>query len=124
MTSNICKISFLNKDVELINVSHIFHDPSAKACLPIDRKFDDAIFVYSLTNPVRSKIFDFIKFASNLGAKVFLRDNILLPCNCAASSFTDKDNRHRVIGGLRIVGNKKLRKLFTKDRKYRENNNI
>ena len=41
--TNICKISFLNKDVELINVSHIFHDPSVKACLPIDMKFDDAI---------------------------------------------------------------------------------
>ena len=29
--------------MELINVSHIFHDPSVKACLPIDMKFDDAI---------------------------------------------------------------------------------
>lgn len=24
--TNICEISFLNKDVELINVPHIFHD--------------------------------------------------------------------------------------------------
>ena len=110
--------------MELINVSHIFHDLSVKACLPTDMKFDGTIFVYSLTNPFRSKIFDFIKFASNLGVKVFLRDNILLPCNCAASSFTDKDNRHRVIWDLRIAGNNKLRKLFTKDRKYRETNNI
>ena len=37
--TNICEIFFLNKDVELINVPHIFHDPSMKACLPVEIKF-------------------------------------------------------------------------------------
>ena len=30
--TNICEISFLNKGVELINVSYIFHSLSVKAC--------------------------------------------------------------------------------------------
>ena len=32
--TNICKISSLNKGVELLNVSYIFHDPSVKVYLP------------------------------------------------------------------------------------------
>ena len=34
----IYNISFLNKGVRLINVPHIFHVPSVKACLPTDTK--------------------------------------------------------------------------------------
>ena len=45
-------------------------------------------------------------------------------CNCAGSDFTDKDHRHVVTGDLRNVGNNKLKKLFTKGSRYRENNNI
>ena len=40
------------------NVPHIFHDLSVKTCLPTDTKFDDPIVVHSLTNPLRSKIFN------------------------------------------------------------------
>ena len=45
-------------------------------------------------------------------------------CNCAGSDFTDKDHMHVVTGDLRNVGNNKLKKLFTKGSRYRENNNI
>ena len=34
--TNICKISFLSKDVELVNVPSIFYDPSGNAYLSID----------------------------------------------------------------------------------------
>ena len=46
--TNISKISFPNKGVELINIPRIFHDPLAKPCLPIDTKFDGPTAVYSL----------------------------------------------------------------------------
>ena len=65
---------------------------------PTDIKFDDPTVVYSLTNPVRSKIFNFNKFVSNIDVKA-------LPCNCANSSFIDKDHGHIVIWDLRIFGN-------------------
>ena len=89
--------------MELINVPHIFNDPSVKAYLPADIKFDDPTVVYS----------NFNKFASNLHVKSFLQDNTILPCYCAGSGFIDKDHPHTVIGDLRIVGNNILRKLFT-----------
>lgn len=49
--TNICKLSFLNKGVKPINVSHTFHNSSVKACLPADIKFYDPSVVDSLTNP-------------------------------------------------------------------------
>ena len=60
----ICKIFFLNKGVELINLSRIFHDPSAEACFPANIKYEDPAVIYSLTNPSKSKMFDFNKFIS------------------------------------------------------------
>ena len=45
-STNICKISLLNKGVELISVPRVFHEPSVKACLPTDIKFDDPTVAY------------------------------------------------------------------------------
>ena len=112
--TNICKISFPNKGVKLNYVPHIFYDLSVKACLPADIKFEDSTVVYSLTNSIRSKIFNFNKSVSNLDVRGFLQDNTNLPCNCSGSGFIDKDHRNRVTGDLRIVGNNKLSTLFTK----------
>ena len=122
--TNICKISILNEDAKLNNVPRIFQDTSGKACLPTDIKCNDPTVVYSLTNTVRSKIFNFNKFVSNLDVKAFIQDNTILRCNCASSGFIDKDIRHIVTEDLRIVGNNKLGKLLTKDPEYRGTNNI
>ena len=67
--------------MELINVPHIFHDVSVKACLPADIKLGNLFVLYSLTNPIRSKIFNFDKFVSNVDAKASLQSNTILPCN-------------------------------------------
>ena len=90
-----------------------------KACQPTDIKFDDPTVVYSLTNSVKSKIFNFNKFVSNLDGKAFLQDNTILACNCAVSGFINKDHRHIVAGNLWVVGDNELRKLFTMGPKYR-----
>ena len=108
--------------MEFINVTHIFHDPSVKACLPFNIKFGYPTVLYSLT--IRCKIFNFNKFASNLDVKAFLQDNAILPCNCAVSRFIEKGQQHIVTGDLPIAGNNKLKKLLTKGPKYRETNNI
>ena len=60
-----------------INVPHIFHDQSVKACLSIDIKFDNPSVTYSFTN-----------FVSNLNVKTFLQDNTILPCNYVSTGFT------------------------------------
>ena len=90
--TNVCKITFLNKGAELINMPRVFHNPSVKVCLHFDIKFDEPTVVYSFNNPIRSKIFNFNKFVYNLDVKVFLQDNSLLTCNCERSDFTEKDH--------------------------------
>ena len=56
--------------MELINLPRIFHYPSAKEFLPINTKFDDPTAVYSLTDPINCKIFNFDRFIHDL-AKIF-----------------------------------------------------
>ena len=69
--------------MEINILPHIFHDPSVKACFPTDIKFEEPTVIYSLTNGIMSKIFNFVKFVSNLDVAAFLQDNTILPCNCA-----------------------------------------
>ena len=88
------KISFLNKVVELIIAFRIFHDLSVNASLHTDIKSDDPTFVYSLTNPRRSKTFNFNKFIRNLDVKAFLQDSSIFLCHCKNSDFKDKDYQH------------------------------
>ena len=90
--TNIYKIYFLFKAVELIKVTYIFHGLSVKASLPTDIKFDDSTVLYLLTNPISSKIFHFDKFVSNIDVKVFFQDNTILPYNFASSGFIEKDH--------------------------------
>ena len=70
------------------------------------------------------KLINFYQFVSNLDVKDFLQDNIILPCDCAASSFTDRDHQRLFTGDSMIVGSSKLKKLFNKCSRYRETNNI
>ena len=97
----------MNKGVELINVPRIFYDPSVKTCLLTDVKFDDPTVAYLLANPIRSKIFNFDKFVPNLDVKAFFQDNVQALIL-----------QHIVTRDLSLVGNNKLRNLFTKEPKY------
>ena len=103
--------------VELINVPHIFHYQSVKACLSTDIKFGDFTVVYTLANPISSKV---NKFISNLDVKATFRNNTILSCTYIGSGFLGKHHQHIVTGNLQIVVNNKLRKLFSKCSKYRE----
>ena len=44
-----------------------------------------------------------------------------MPCNCEGFDYIDKDHQHVVAGDLWIIRNKKLKSLFTKGPKYKEN---
>ena len=45
-------------------------------------------------------------------------------CDCQSSTFRYEPHRHVIIGDLRIVRNRKVRRLLEKGPKYREQNNI
>ena len=76
--------------------------------------------VYTLTKTIRSKIFNLKEFIETLDTKDILDNMNSLPCNCTASPFTDTNHGHIVAGDMRIVQDKKLRKLLCKGSKYRE----
>ena len=80
--------------------------------------------VFDLTNPIRSKIFNYKKTVQELDVDAFLADSSILPCSCTDSPFVDAHHGHIISGDLRIVENNKLRKILCKGPKFRESEGI
>ena len=119
--SNPCRILFDNKAVEIINPARIFKSLKVVEAVPsVAKTFQIPTIIYSLKEPVGSKIFNFNKFSSSLDVKSFLKDSSILPCSCSDSEFRDPHHKHIITGDLNIVDNIKLRKLFSRGPKYRE----
>ena len=119
--SNILHINFRNKGIEMLNLSSILRSAEVANTIPsVAKNFTQPTIVYTLDPPISHKIFNFNKFVSTLNVESFLKDNSVLPCHCANSSFSDKHHGHIISGDLRLIRNNKLRKLFSKGPKYRE----
>ena len=70
--SNICKIVFENKGIEMINLSRIFHDKVVINAMPsFIKDLEQPTVVYELSELIRSKIFNFNSFVSNLDIDAF-----------------------------------------------------
>lgn len=67
---------------------------------------------YDLTTPIRSIIFNFNNFVSELDADQFLADSTITPCDCDKSPFDDKDHGHILTRILRLIKNNILRKTI------------
>ena len=108
---NICHVLFDNKGLDFVNLQHIFKEREVGEALPnMSDKFVTPTVVYTLTQPVRSKLFNFNKFVAELDIDSFVSDNTSLPCSCESSSFKDAHHGHILTGDLRIVNNSGLRK--------------
>ena len=109
----------------MVNLSSILHSTEVNNTIPsVAKTFTPPTIVYSLDSPIASKIFNFNKFVTSLDVNSFLKDNSILPCHCANSSFSDKHHGHIVTGNLGIIQNNRLRKLFSKGPKFRESKYI
>ena len=118
---NVCHVSFDNKAIEMINLSSILNSSSVTNTIPSSAKnFITPTVLYSLTEPIGSKIFNFNKFVSSLDLSAFVKDNTILPCHCKDSPFKDNHHGHIISGDLRIVRDNKLRKIISKGPKFRE----
>ena len=118
---NTCSVFFHNKAIELINLSHIFHDPDVIQAHPsIADKFPVPSVIYSLTPPIAGKIFNFNKFVAELDLNAFCNNMDIIPCSCENSRFKHKDLGHVLTGDLSIVEDNTLRKILSKGPKYRE----
>ena len=117
---NVCKIFFINKGVELINIARILHDKSLNKFLPSANCFPTPLITYKLSNSVSSKIFNYNDFVSSLDVDSFLNNPNSIPCECENSPFADTHHQHIITGDLRIVQNTKLRKILSRGPKFRE----
>ena len=112
---NLIKLHFVNKGMDMINISKIINDKNVKKSLPTQfNKTEQISTVYTLTKTIRSKIFNHKEFIKTLDTKDILENMNNLPCNCTTSPFTDANHGHIVSGDIRIVPNNKLRKLLCK----------
>ena len=104
----------------MINLSSILNSSSVTDAIPssINKKFTAPTVLYSLTEPISTKIFNFNKFVSSLDLPAFVKDNTILPCNCKDSPFKDDHHGHIISGDLRIITDNKLRKIFSKGPKF------
>ena len=82
--------------------------------------------VFSLSQPIRSRIFNYTKFVSSLNLDEAFADINSIPCACNEfhPKYTDQHHKHILTGDLSIIANKELRNLIRKGPKYREPVNI
>ena len=122
---NVVTIRFVNKGLDDIHVSKIFHSPEVAALLPeaLQEKDDVPACTMKLDPPIRGKILNYKETVSSL--KIHVDEDVsfvenLPSCECSASQFCDPHHNHIVSGDLRIINNSKLRKLFSKGPNYRK----
>jgi len=120
-------IEFVNKALDFINLPQILRSKNIKNNSPLLMEETDVpMVVYSLSQTIRSKVFNYKKFVSNLDLDLFSRNTKSIPCHCREYDkiFIDPNCKHVLTGNLNIIKNNKLRKLFSKGPKYREPENI
>ena len=118
--TNICRVPFNNKAIDFINIHKILKDNDVCSALPEALRDDIPTVVYTLTNTIRSRIFNYKEFVQSLDVDRFLRDETILPCDCLHSPYIDMNHEHILTGDLNIVDNINLRNLISKGPKYRE----
>ena len=125
VAKNICKLRFVNKGLEHLNLSKILNSADVISHLPDSLKdVDQRVMIsYKLKAPIRNKILNYkeIVLSINTDNQTFLDD---LPCECASSEFCDADHGHVITGDLRFIENSQLRSLLSKGPNYREPSNI
>ena len=122
---NICKLKFINKGLEHLNLSSILNSPEVVCHLPdFLRETEQRIMIsYKLKAPIRNKILNYKDTVLSINSDnlTFLDD---LPCACASSQFCDNHLGHVITGDLRFIENSQLRSLLSKGPNYREPSNV
>ena len=117
-------IPFVNKAMDFINLPKLLRSNELQCNMPpVMEDGDIPMVVYSLSQPIRSKILNYKKFVLNeLDLVKFSQNSKSIACNCKnySDEFMDKNRGHVLTGNLKIIQNNKLRKIFSKGPKFRE----
>ena len=123
---HILPIFFHNKGLEFLHLRKILRNPDVISKLPECLQTEDPpSIVYSLSQTIRSKIFNYKDTVNNIDVNDTITFGTLLPtCDCVNSPFVDPDHGHIITGDLRIIEDKHLRKLIARGPNYREPKNV
>jgi len=116
-------ILFDNKSLDSINLQYILMSKETKDNSPSLLEDDDIPNVtYSMTESVRSSLFNYGKFVDELDLEKFEDNKESIPCPCANvdPKFVDNHHKHVITGDLTIIKNEQLRGIFIKGPKFRE----
>ena len=121
-------VQFVNKGVEMVNLSRILNNQAIKKTLPFrklsDRNRNTPLVSYTYTPTIRNKILNYKMVLEEFDLNQHPPESHPLPCDCSTSSFIDHHYGHVITGDLNIINNERLRKLLSKGSNYREYQNI
>ena len=109
-------VNFSSKALDFINLTRILRSKASQDHLPAYvSKNDIPMVIYSLSKPIRSQLFNYHKFVSELALESFVNNMESVPCYCSNfnPSFVDQHHKHILTGDLNILGNIKLIDLFS-----------
>ena len=117
------KVFFHNKGIDKVKLTSILHNKLVRSKIPIYfQEKDPPLVSYKYTNTISRSVFNYNQTLRNINLDDYR--NASSSCDCQSSTFRYEPHGHVITGDLRIVRNRKLRRLLEKGPKYREQNNI
>ena len=110
------KLSFVNKGIDLIDLSSVFRDSSVINKIPA--YFDNTeppILSYTYKKPTRGMIFNYTSITTDMD----INNSSPLSCNCNNSKFRYEPSGHIITGDLNIVQDREVKSFLQKGPKYR-----
>jgi hypothetical protein len=110
-------LKFINKGMDLINLTNIFNDKNCTKCIPgYFKNKEIPIISYSYNRPIRSTIFNYNKLVSDKNLDLDATGN---SCDCISSKYNYLPAGHIITGNFNILDNRNLIDVFSKGPKYR-----
>ena len=104
-------------------LTSILHNKLVRSKVPIYfQEQDPPLVSYKYTNNISRSVFNYNQTLRNINLDDY--HNASSSCDCESSTFLYEPHGHVITGDLRIVRNRKLRRLLEKGPKYREQNVI
>ena len=117
------KVFFHNKGIDNVKLTSILHNKLVRSKVPIYfQEQDPPLVSYKYTNNISRSVFNYYQTLRNINLDDY--HNASSSCDCESSTFRYEPHGHVITGDLRIVRNRKLRRLLEKGPKYREQNVI
>ena len=107
------KVFFHNKWIDNVKLTSILHNKLVRSKVPIYfQEQDPPLVSYKYTNNISRSVFNYNQTLRNIHLDDY--HNASSSCDCESSTFRYEPHGHVITGDLRIVRNRKLRRLLEK----------